>query len=346
MSSAATTSIAKRTGTARLSESEVGRSRRSRPGPRREVVVLPEPMRTRDRDLDPQVGTVDDAAVEGRPVGGRHGGGCPAGIASVHLSLRSRDGTQVGGRLGHPVGVNHRGDHAQRRTDEDEDAHHGDREQDRRALFHRPPHRDTSSSSAATASACSWGAVIPSSRPPGPSTRPVTVTRISPPPRVTCTRLPGGATSSPRATADASSSPRARARAVSRAASTARTWADATASSQTRPIATATSRGSTMASSAVAAPRSPRPPPPVIGSRDAEEAEHVVVEKRERLVAEASGEHLVEQPGQAGTGGGADGVLGGGDAPLVGAAGGVVHGTPSGRGRGAARDSNSAGQDP
>jgi hypothetical protein len=43
----------------------------------------------------------------------------------------------------------------------------------------------------------------------------------------------------------------------------------------------------------------------------------VVEQRLEQLVTEATGEQLVEQPGKAGTGGGADGVLRCGDAPLV-----------------------------
>jgi len=73
----------------------------------------------------------------------------------------------------------------------------------------------------------------------------------------TLTALPGGATSRPRRTAAGTGSPRATARAVSRAASTVRTWAAPTASNHTSPTVTASSSGNAMASSAVAAPRSP-----------------------------------------------------------------------------------------
>ena len=75
----------------------------------------------------------------------------------------------------------------------------------------------------------------------------------------------------------------------------------------------------------------------------------MVVEQLEQLVAEASGEHLVEQPGQAGTGRGADGVFGGGDAALVAGPGGERCGAWDSFGYVAAARpgaSNSAGQDP
>ena len=75
---------------------------------------------------------------------------------------------------------------------------------------------------------------------------------------VTVTRAPSGATRRPRAIASPVSSPRATARAVSRAASTVRIWAIPTESNHTSPMVTATRMGSTIASSAVTAPRSDR----------------------------------------------------------------------------------------
>ena len=145
--------------------------------------------------------------------------------------------------------------------------------------------------------------------------------RTSPPPVLT-TRpgCPRGATRSPRATAAPRSSPRATARAVSRAASTTRTCAGAHGEQPHQPDGDRDQqRQPERQLGGDRAALGPQAPVAAPGSSDAQQAEHVVEQRPQQLVAEAAGEQLVEQAGEPGPGRGADGVLRGGDAALVGA---------------------------
>ena len=201
----------------------------------------------------------------------------------------------------------------------------GDDEHGRRAPPLVPPPRLTAHSDSSTTATArrpetrSRRAARRTAR-PGPATRPLTSTVTSPSPVSTRTRLPVGATRS--AASDRAASGRRRGpphgRSRGRRRPT-RTCAAPTASSQTSPTVTRDSSGQRQRqlgrgrtrSRAAASPRitraHPMPSRPETWSNSGSQ----------QLVAEAAGEQLVEQAGEPGPGGRADGVLRGGDAALV-----------------------------